>query len=619
MQHKRHKDNKNLWKGITLTFILIFSFIYALPNLYGDDPAVLISTKNQKSFTYAEQNLIQAKIATLKSKAIKSELKKSKTLLRFSNTDLQLQARDKLQSLLQKQDNLLISLNLASKTPSWLRSIGAKPMKLGLDLRGGVHFLLEVDTDSMIATRMNADTKLSKQTLRKARIRYIGFQNKKNKPALIYFRNQKDLNRAKETLADKFPDYQFKVNNNPQSYNLEMIFKTTALDHIIDYAIEQNITVLNNRINELGVAEAAIQRQGRNQVSVDLPGIQDTGRAKELIGKTASLRFQMVNALENHDNSSLSDRYVYRGSIVPLIPEPILTGSSITYANSSFQEGQPVVNIHLGGGGEGLFYKTTANNIGKPMAVVYSEIEMQKKLINGISQNIPIKHDRIISVATIQSALGNQFVITGLSSPHEAENLALLLRSGALAAPVHFVQELTIGPSMGQANINKGILSLSIGCLAIVIFMILYYRVFGIIANLAIAFNILLIVAILSILDATLTLPGIAGIVLTVGMAVDSNVLINERIREELRLGLHPLSAIQAGYERAFSTIVDANVTTLIVAMILFGLASGMIKGFAICLTIGLLCSMLTAVTFTRIIIELFYHNPKLKKLSIGI
>lgn len=562
-----HSQN-SLWKYFLLLGLILLGLIYAAPNLYGENPAIQISAKisGDKKTLPVDTALLERVESILKKNHLSylnSEHEQDTLLLRFADTDVQLRARDEI--VMDLGDNYVVALNLAPRTPHWLRAVGANPMKLGLDLRGGVHFLLDVDIDSVLKAKTEGD--------------------------------------------------------------LSQADKKAERDKVTDYAIEQTITTLRNRVNELGVSEASVQRQGTHHVSVDLPGIQDTTRAKDIIGKTATLRFQLAD-VEHDLRTVLASNKIPVGTHLfqddegrpVLLQDPvILKGTSVTYASFVSRDGRPAVNIRLGGGDESLFHRITANNIGRPLAVVYVETKSEQKKVG--NKTVILRHliERVISVATIQSALGNDFDITGLPNQRYAENLALLLRSGALAAPVTIIQELTVGPSLGKANIHQGILSVEIGSLLVILFMLFYYRLFGLVADFALLLNIVFIVAILSILGATLTLPGIAAIVLTVGMAVDANVLINERIREELRQGMSPNASIRAGYERAFSTIVDANVTTLIVGLILFVLGSGAVKGFAIILIIGLLSSMVTAIFCTRIIIQLIYSDRHVKKLSIGI
>lgn len=624
-----HSQNP-LWKYFLLLGLILLGLIYAAPNLYGEDPAIQISAKisGDKKTLPVNSVLLERVQSILKNNHLpylNSEQEQDTLLLRFADTDIQLKARDEIATAL--GDNYVVALNLAPKTPDWLRKIGANPMKLGLDLRGGVHFLLDVDIDSVLKAKTEGDLRHIGETLREADIRYTAITKTGANSILIYLRDADHLQRALSTLPHQ-SDYTFTPEKQGEGqFILKGIIEEPALRKITDYAIEQTITTLRNRVNELGVSEASVQRQGANHVSVDLPGIQDTTRAKDIIGKTATLRFQLAD-VEHDLRAVLSSNKIPAGTRLfqddegrpVLLQDPvILKGTSVTYASFVSRDGRPAVNIRLGGGDESLFHRITASNIGKPLAVVYVETKSEQKKVGG--KTIIARHliERVISVATIQSALGNDFDITGLPNQRYAENLALLLRSGALAAPVTIIQELTVGPSLGKANIHQGILSVEIGSLLVILFMLFYYRLFGLVADFALLLNIVFIVAILSVLGATLTLPGIAAIVLTVGMAVDANVLINERIREELRQGISPQASIRAGYERAFSTIVDANVTTLIVALILFVLGSGAVKGFAIILIIGLLSSMVTAIFCTRIIIQLIYSNRHVKKLSIGI
>jgi len=608
------------WKYVAFVIIVLLGLVYAAPNLYGEDYAVQISSPNTATLPAALPEQVQTTLnhANMPYRSIKQE--GDNLLIRFTNADVQLKARDLLRGTL--NDQYVVALNLAPKTPKFLQMLGASPMKLGLDLRGGVHLLLHVDTDSVIKTRLEGETHSLSNELRQENIHYTAINLELPLSIIIQFPDQNALDAAYSTLPRKYPDF-LMTKHKDDRYTLKATLTQEAVNKINDYAVEQNMTTLNNRVNELGVAEAVVQRQGADQVSVDLPGVQDTARAKDLLGKTATLKFQMVDTDHATTDGQVplgSKLYQYEGHPILLKNQIILSGSSITYATASFgEDGRPNVQIRLGGGGESLFHRITADNIGKPMAVVYIESKTDQKLVDG--KLVPVRHqmEKVINVATIQSALGNNFQITGLSTEKYAENLALLLRSGALTAPVEIVQERTVGPSLGAANIEKGLMSLAVGSLLVFFFMLLYYRLFGLFADLALLVNVIFIVAILSLLGGTLTLPGIAGIVLTVGMSVDANVLINERIREELRHGMSPISSIRAGYDRAFSTIVDANVTTLIVAVVLFALGSGSVKSFAVTLTIGLATSMVTAIYFTRMLVNFAYAGKRqVKHLSIG-
>lgn len=612
---------------IGLILLTLLGSLYAAPNLFGEDPAIQIATtpERQTAALPAKQKIHQWLTAEqLTYKAI--ETQKQGLLIRFQAEDTQLKARDVLRQHLPEQ--VTIALNLASRTPAWLQKLGANPMKLGLDLRGGVHFLLEVDIDSLLKARTDGDLRAIGQHLRTTELPYTALLRHAKHPGIIVRAATNTQRQAlQKSLNQAFPDYTFVLTKQgKQPAQVEGTLSPQVRQKVTDYAIEQNTAILRQRVNELGVAEAQVQRQGLHHISVDLPGIQDTARAKNLLGKTATLAFHLVDT-EHNVADALAGQIPFgtllmttqEGRPVLLKSNTILKGNSITYASAVFRDSGPGVNIRLGGGGESTFHRITSEHVGEPLAVVYVEVDSKKKRVNGHLTTVRTRHEKIISIATIQSALGNNFDITGLHDTTYAENLALLLRSGALAAPVAVVQELTVGPSLGQHNIDLGIRSLVIGSLLVIIFMLLYYRLFGLIANFAILLNIVFLVALLSLLDATLTLPGIAAIVLTVGMAVDANVLINERIREELRLGRPALASIHAGYEHAFSTIVDSNVTTLIVAVILFSLGSGSVKGFAVSLMVGLLCSMLTSIVFTRACVQLIYRDPNRKTLSIGI
>lgn len=616
-----------LWKNIMLVVIFLIGLAYALPNIFRDDPAVQISASgadaqvNTQTLDKVKQTLQVAALTP-----IKIEQNSESLLVRFADTDIQLKARDMLKAAL--GDDYSVALNLAPRTPHWLVAMGALPMKMGLDLRGGVNFIEEVDTNALIKAREEGDMRSISDILRQANVRYLGMERLQPHGLVIKFRDANNLEQAQTELKGHLPEYTINkittANNN--EYKLQIIMSEAAALKVADYAIEQTMNTLRNRVNELGVSEAIVQRQGANHISVDLPGIQDTARAKEMIGKQATLKFQMVDIDHDAESAAISGDvplgsklYTYEGRHVLLKDRIILQGDSITYAAASYsQEGRPSVNVHLGGGGEGIFHRVTSENIGKPMAVVYIEPKTEQQIVDGKVVTVTHSTEKVINVATIQSALGNNFEITGLANEKFARDLALLLRSGALVAPVNIVQELTVGPSMGKANIHKGLISVVVGFIFVVLFMAFYYQIFGLIADMALLLNLIFIVAILSILGATLTLPGIAGMVLTVGMAVDSNVLIYERIREELRGGMSIQASIYAGYERAFTTIVDSNVSTLIVAIVLFALGTGPVKGFAVVLTIGLMTSMLTSIVFTRSVVNFLYGRKNVKKLAIG-
>jgi len=610
------------WKNILLVFLLLLGILYALPNIFGEDPAIQISGKN--GVVVNDQTLMSIeKILEKENLPYQSaSISKQNIMVRFKDTDTQLKASDIIKTIL--GNDYTAALNLAPATPAWLSAMGATPMKLGLDLRGGVHFLLNVDVDSVITHRLQGMVTNLMTGLREKHIRYTDISLQKNNTLLLSFREAAQKNAAVDYLRSDNPDLSVTESGDN---NLLAELTPVAIQHIRQYAIEQTMTTLRNRVNELGVSEAVVQQQGNDRVSVDLPGIQDTAHAKEILGGTATLEFRLVDTSNDPRNAKLSGVnpigstiYSYENQPVLLKNQILLTGNSITDAASSFDEsGRPAVSIRLGGGGERMFNRITAQNVGHLMAVVYVETQFDNQMVNGQVVKIPRQTQKIINIATIQSALGNNFQITGLSSPQESQNLALLLRAGALPAAINYEAERTVGPTLGQENIHKGILSVEAALAVVIIFMALYYGLFGIIADIALLSNLVLLVALLSLLGATLTLPGIAGIVLTMGMAVDANVLIYERIREELRNGVTPQAAIFAGYERALVTIIDANVTTLIVAMVLFGIGTDAVKGFAITLTLGLITSMFTGIMMTRAIVNKIYGSRhQLKKLSIG-
>jgi preprotein translocase subunit SecD len=620
------QNRYSLWQNILLASVLLIAMIYASPNLFGEDPAVQISGAGTTAITDEVLTQVKKILADSHIQDLSCEIQEDKILIRFADVDEQLKARDIISDNL--GDNYIAALNPASRTPKWLQAIGAHPVKLGLDLRGGVHFLLEVDLNDMIKKTEAGTLRTVISDLRETNVRYLNITHVQPNGILITFRDGENLNKGYSELSNKLPEYTLTKINDPKTPQLKIIMSEQAIFKIADHAIEQTMNVLTKKVNELGVSEAIVQRNGKNHISVDLPGIQDTARAKDIIGKTANLRFHMVDT--EHDIAGALSGDIPLGSKlyeeeernrrVLLKDQIILQGNSITYATATVsQDGRPAVIVHLGGGGESMFHRVTSENIGKPMAIVYVESKPTKQIIDGKQTIVNHQIERVISVATIQSALGNNFEITGLNSAKYAQDLALLLRSGALIAPTTIVEELTVGPSAGKTNINKGIISILVGYLFVLTFMAFYYRFFGLVANSALLLNLIFVMAILSILGATLTLAGIAGMVLTVGLAVDANVLIYERIREELRNGMSPQASIFAGYERAFTTIIDANVAVLIVAAVLFALGSGTIKGFAVVLTIGLLTSMLTSIVYTRAIVNLIYGKTHNKKLSIGI
>ncbi len=606
-----------------LVFITVIGLIYAIPNLYSEDPVVQISSEKPVDPHALEQE-VKRLLDKAKLKYLGIETQKDGIEVRFASTDNQLLAKDVIRSGLDK--DYTVALNLAPSTPSWLMAIGAEPMKQGLDLRGGVHFLLEVDVDSVINRRYEGIMKSISQNLREAGIRYSGIRYMADKGVKVRFRSQNIMENAYSELSDKMPGLNF--TKSKITMDITASLTTSELSTIRQNTIEQTMSILRNRVNELGVGEAVVQQQGATRVAVDLPGIQDAARAKQILGGTATLQFHLVDQENDPEiakqtgavpiNSKL---YMMDGQPILLKKQVVLSGDSITSAVSSFdqQTASPAVQVQLGGGGETFFTKVTRENIGKRMAIVFVESKTRLEEVGGETKRVTTREERVISAPVIQNALGNNFQITGLKDTKEASNLALLLRAGALPAAIYPIEERTVGPTLGKENIRRGIISLEVGMGLILITMLVYYRFFGLVANIALLLNLVLLCAVLSLIGATLTLPGIAGIVLTVGMAVDANVLIYERIREELRAGLSPQAAIFAGYDRAFATIIDANITTLIVGLVLFAIGTGPVRGFAITLSIGLLTSMLTGVTFTRAIVNWYYGGRNVKKLSIGI
>ena len=609
-----------LWKNLLILIVFGVGIIYSLPNLYGDDPSVQISSTQTAVISQEQANQIDGTIKTVGVPVKAFEFKDGRVLARFNNTDDQLKAADFLRDSM--GNNYTVALNLAPTTPQWLRALHANAMYLGLDLRGGVHFLLEVDMDAAVKQaedRYNDDLRLA---LRSEKLRYQSVA--KDNGYLKVTLNSPDDKASLFKLLEK--DFRTLEVTEPDDKN-QVWLKISAKEEreLKKTAVAQNMTTLRNRVNELGVAEPVIQQQGDNRIVVQLPGVQDTTRAKEILGTTATLEYRLVDvehdvqqAVAGHVPVGSRLYYERKGAPILLDRRVIVTGDQIVDASSGVdQDGRPSVNISLNGVGAAKMAKTTQVSVGKPMAVVFIEYKVDTKLVDGQKVRHKLKVEKVINVATIQGVFSKRFQTTGLDSPQEARNLSLLLRAGALAAPVDIVEERTVGPSLGQDNIDKGMLSFVVGFALVVLFMTVYYRLFGIIANFALAFNVVIVVAILSMLQATLTLPGIAGIILTVGMSVDANVLIFERIKEELKNGNTPQSAIFAGYDKAFGTIFDSHFTNLIVAVVLFAYGTGSIKGFAVTLIIGILSSMFTAITGTRMVINWVYGNRRVEKLSI--
>ncbi len=612
-----------LWKYLLILLVISLGAVYALPNLYAPDPAIQLS--GQSGGVIIDEPVMSKVTAALTESGIEyfgEEANGENGLIRLKDREQQLPAKRVIQTVLGVE--YIVALNLAPTTPEWLANMGASPMKLGLDLSGGVHFLLEVNTEQAVAKRMETMVREVRSAMREEKLRYKSVKLVDKKTIVSIFNSEEDRDSGNSILRKNFREVSRQLSEENGLFVIRSELLEPSIREIEDYALNQNLTTLRNRVNELGVSEPIVQRQGRNRVVVELPGVQDTAEAKRIIGKTANLEFRLEAAqgalsrekFEFSDPARLPrDAYLERSIVI--------TGDHVSDAKSEFDEnGMPQVGISLDSDGGARMHRASRKNIGRRLAVLF--IEYKTRMKDGVDENgeqvqVPERYveKKIISLATIQSALGVSFRITGLDSPREASELALLLRAGALAAPMYFVEERTIGPSLGAENVALGIKSVTIGMVLVLSFMLVYYKVFGIFANIALSLNLVILVAAMSILGATLTLPGIAGIVLTVGMAVDANVLIFSRIKEELANGLPPQSAINAGYDRAFVSIIDANLTTLIVAVILYAIGSGPVQGFAVTLSIGILTSMFTAIVGTRALVNLVFGGRNINKVWI--
>ena len=607
-----------LWKNLMILVVVAFAFTYAAPNLYPPDPALQLSGQSSAmKIDQAVLGKVEKALGEAQIDYFAGEADGETALIRLVDSDLQMRAKEVVQA--EMGGEYIVALNLAPTTPQWLSDLGGAPMKLGLDLSGGVHFLLEVDLDSALATRLEGDLQEVKSSLREEKIRYRSFELKGQK-IIGRFRNQQQVEQAESLIRANFRDLQPQNRQGQNPLVLVLNLSDIAKGQIEDNAIKQNLTSLRNRVNELGVSEPLVSRQGKNRIVVELPGVQDTAEAKRIIGKTANLEFRLEAEGRIGEIFEFRDG---RGLDAKLETSPVITGENVTDARSSYDEnGRPQVNITLDTKGGWQMGHSTRDNIGRRLGVLF--IEYKTKLEKSLAENgdivitpVPFVEKHIISLATVQSQLGQSFRITGIDSQRESSELALLLRAGALAAPMYIVEERTIGPSLGADNIQLGVKSVSIGMTMVLLFMILVYRGFGVLANVALSMNLLLLVGCMSLLGATLTLPGIAGIVLTVGMAVDANVLIFSRIREELASGASVQGAISGGYDRAFVSILDANITTLIVAVILFLIGSGPVQGFAVTLSIGILTSMFTSIVLTRGLVNAIVGGRKVDKLWI--
>ena len=613
-----------LWKNLLIVAVLIVSVFYALPNLYGEDPALQISSSRSAPLDEAAQARVQEALKRTGIPFGATEKVANGLLVRFNDTGSQLKAKDLISETL--GDGYVVALNLAPKTPGWLTALGAAPMYLGLDLRGGVHFQMLVDMNAAMRQAEERYVKEFRTRLRNEKLRYLTVIRKTTGGVEVKFRTAEERDKAREVIRKENPTLEFKDSQQGDEFYLLASINDQEQRETRRFAVQQNITALRNRVNELGVSEPIIQQQGQDRIVVQLPGVQDTVRAKEILGGTATLEFRMVDQ-ENNVQEAVAgsvpiNAKLYKernGSPILLQKRVIVTGNDITHAASTIdsENGGAAVSIRLNGKAGNVMGSITKDNVGKPMAVVFIETRVETTNINGTAVKTRKQVEEVINVAVIRSAFSNNFQITGLDSPNEARDLALLLRAGALAAPMEIVEERTIGPSLGQDNIDQGMYSAIVSLIVVAIFMGGYYRVFGLVANIGLAFNMVMLIAVMSLLQATLTLPGIAAMVLTMGMAVDANVLIYERIREELRNGNTPQASIHAGFERAFATIMDSNVTTIIAGAMLFIFGTGPVKGFAVVLIIGILTSMFTAVTVSRGIINLAYGGRKITRLSV--
>ncbi|HJP06623.1 MAG: protein translocase subunit SecD [Proteobacteria bacterium] len=621
------------WKWLIIAVVIVPGMFYALPNLFGDDPGIQLRGSRGGSLGTSEFGQVQKVLDAAQVSYRSTVLDEQGIRIRFETTDAQLQARDLLES--QLPNSFTIALTLLPAAPDWLSGLGALPMYLGLDLRGGVHFLLEVDMESALRRAEDRYVADLRSTLREAKIRYKGIHRDPAGGITITLRETNVAVDAVKAIKDELPGLIIVEAGDNGDNALRVRLAEDEIEELSGFALEQNITALRNRVDELGVAEPVVQRQGDRRIVVQLPGVQDTARAKRILGRTATLEMMMVD--EEHSLDAALGGKVPPGSKVFRFRDgqPILLNKRVIYSGDNIvdaaasidtQSGGPIVSITLDAIGARINQKITGKNIGKRMAVLYIESKSAIKTdANGVTLKdaqgralrVRQRIEEVITAPVIRDQLGKRFQIEGLDSVNEARDLSLMLRAGSLAAPVEIIEERTVGPSLGQANIDQGFRSVIIGFVLVLVFMAIYYRVFGLFANVALALNLILIVAVLSLLQATLTLPGVAGIVLTVGMAVDANVLIFERIREELHNGNTPQASIHTGYERALSTIVDANVTTLIAAIVLFNFGTGPIKGFAVTLSIGILTSMFTAIVLTRALVNVFFGGRRVKALAI--
>jgi len=627
--HLRPMNTFPAWKYFMLAIILLIGILFALPNIYPPDPAIQITKENGDIIEAALFTEIQESLVSNGLKLKSSKVEYGKSLIRFLNKDDQFKASDEVPKILAKKglNEHVVAINLAPTTPHWLRSIGGSPLNLGLDLRGGVQFLMQVDMNSAMDKKLKQYETEIKTLFRENKVRYSSVVKQTDNQIVARFRTAEIRDKADAQIGKTYNDFRSRTRDLDTIYELVLDLTESKISEIQNYAVDQNIATFRNRINELGVAEPLIQKQGKDRILIQLPGVQDSAQAKRILGKTATLEFRMVNQGGNPDSKRApAGSEIIKGQNAGVKwvvkKKVIVDGTQIVDATPGFdpQTGQPQINVKLDGEGGAKMLANTTKNTGKLMAIVMVETKaIYEKTEAGeliVVDNITIKN--VVSAPRINGVFGASFQVTGDYTPKEASEFALILRAGSLIAPTFIIEERTIGPSLGEENIKMGMNSIVVGFVAVLIFMLVYYRLFGLVANIALMANLVFIVAIMSLVPgATLTLPGIAGIVLTVGMAVDANVLIFERIKEELADKVNPAQAIHNGYDKAFSTIADANVTTLIAAFVLFGIGTGPVAGFAVTLLIGILTSMFTAIVGTRAVINLIYGGKSIKSLSI--
>ncbi|MBW9262592.1 MAG: protein translocase subunit SecD [Candidatus Thiodiazotropha sp. (ex. Lucinisca nassula)] len=612
-----------IWKNLMVLVVVLLGALYALPNLFGQDPSMEISATRDAVVDQTTQNRVEQALQQLGISAKRMEMQQQKLLVRFNSSEDQLKAMDQIAAAL--GEDYTPALTLAPDLPDWLIGLGAEPMYLGLDLRGGIHVLIDVDMESAITQAAERYSSDIRTLLREEKLRYVRI-SREDERVVVKFNTAEKRDQAIELIGNEFRNLNIKDIDQEEEFLVEVSLSPAEKQEVQRFALQQNITTLRNRVNALGISEPSIQQQGVRRIVVQLPGAQDPGKVKEILGATATLEYRLADT-EHSVEDAVNGRvppgaslyYERDGRPVLLKKRVIVTGNQIVDASSGLdqQTGSPAVFVSLDGVGAKRMRRMTNENVGRPMAVVFIENRTTTRMVDGKPVKVKRKVEEVISIATIREPFGRRFQTTGLDTTEEARDLALLLRAGALAAPIEIVEERTIGPSLGQDSIDQGFASVMIGLAMVMVFMAIYYRVFGLVADMALVMNLVLIVAILSMLQATLTLPGIAGIVLTVGMAVDANVLIFQRIREEIANGNSPQASIQAGYEKAFSTIIDANITTLIAAVVLFSFGTGPIKGFAVTLAIGILTSMFTAIIGTRAVINWIYGRKRVQSLAI--